>query len=146
MKKLENTVTDIISYLFIILFIYAATSKLLDYQNFAAQLGRSPMLARFGNLYWFVPAIEILISIVLAIPRFRLAGLFASFSLMTMFSAYIIAILRYSEYIPCSCGGVLQHMSWTAHLWFNISFVVLSVIAILLTVKPDLNAESYLRR
>jgi hypothetical protein len=126
-----------ISYSFIILFVYAAVSKLLDFQNFEAQLGRSPMLARYGGWYWLVPGLEIFISILLAIPKFQIVGLYASFSLMTMFTAYIIAILNYSEYIPCSCGGILQKMTWTAHLWFNIFFVLLAGYAILITSKSQ---------
>src|SRR5450631_3194795 len=108
MTKYKVIVIDIVSYLFIILFVYAAVSKLLDYQNFVAQLGRSPMLARYYGWYWLVPVIEIVVSIFLALPNLKLLGLYASFSLMTMFSAYIFTVLRFSEYIPCSCGGVLQ--------------------------------------
>src|ERR1700682_4512856 len=113
MEKSKIIVIDIVTYLFIMLFVYAAVSKLLDFQNFAAQLGRSPMLARFDDWYWVVPAIEIVISLLLAIPSLQLLGLYASFSLMTMFSAYIVSIIKFSEYIPCSCGGVLQKMSWS---------------------------------
>jgi hypothetical protein len=138
MIKLKILVIEIVSYLFIILFVYAASSKFFDYQNFAAQLGRSPMLARFDGWFWLVPVIEIIVSLFLAIPKFKLLGLYSSFSLMTMFSAYIFVILRFSEYIPCSCGGVLQKMSWSVHFWFNIAFVFLAASAILLMPKPHL--------
>jgi uncharacterized membrane protein YphA (DoxX/SURF4 family) len=62
----------------------------------------------------------------------RLIGLYASFFFMILFTGYIVAILRFSSYIPCSCGGILQKMSWTQHLIFNIGFLLLAVIAILL--------------
>jgi hypothetical protein len=147
MTKYKVISVDIVSYLFIILFVYAAVSKLLDYQNFAAQLGRSPMLARYYDWYWLVPVIEIAVSIFLALPKLKLLGLYASFSLMTMFSAYIIMILRFSEYIPCSCGGVLQKMSWPVHFWFNIVFVLLAASAILLAPnsfrRPDRFQSKY---
>src|ERR1700681_2409945 len=97
------------------------------------------MLARFDDWYWVVPAIEIVISLLLSIPGLQLLGLYASFSLMTMFSAYIVSIIKFSEYISCSCGGVLQKMSWSTHLWFNIIFVILACFAILLTPKPSKN-------
>ncbi|MEJ0031509.1 MAG: MauE/DoxX family redox-associated membrane protein [Bacteroidota bacterium] len=41
---------------------------------------------------------------------------------MVMFTAYIVVITRFSEYTPCSCGGVLEKMSWDQHLVFNIGF------------------------
>ncbi len=66
------------------------------------------------------------------LPRLCLAGLYAAFSLMTMFTAYIVAILRFSDYVPCSCGGVLQNMTWNQHLVFNIAFVLLALTGIIL--------------
>ena len=120
----RTMLVEVICSLFILLFVYAAMSKVLDYQKFRVQLGQSPLLTAFAGLVaWVIPAIEIIIACMLAIPRTRLAGLFAAFSLMTMFTAYIIAITRFSDYVPCSCGGVLQNMSWNQHLVFNILFV-----------------------
>jgi hypothetical protein len=91
------------------------------------------MLTAFAKwISWFIPGIELVISLMLAIPKYRYEGLYASFSLMTMFTAYIIAITRFSSFIPCSCGGILQHMSWNQHLIFNIFFVMLGAVAIML--------------
>src|SRR6266478_713273 len=116
-QKLKTILIEIISGLFILLFVYAAASKLIDYQNFRIQLGQSPLLTAFaGWVSWVIPFLEIIISIMLAFPKSRLFGLYASFSLMVMFTAYIIAITKFSDYVPCSCGGVLQNMSWSQHL------------------------------
>ncbi|HSZ33189.1 MAG TPA: MauE/DoxX family redox-associated membrane protein [Puia sp.] len=133
--SIKKYIPDIISFLFILLFVYAASSKLFDYQNFKAQLGRSPLLARFWNWIWIVPTVEILIALLLPFQKTKLLGLYASFSLMTMFTAYIFAILQFSEFIPCSCGGVLSKMSWTEHMWFNIVFILLALSGILLKSK-----------
>ncbi len=131
-KKLQSILIEIISTLLILLFVYAAVSKLLDYQKFQVQLGQSPLLTAFaGWVAWIIPTIEVVISVLLAIRRSRLAGLYASFSLMVMFTAYIIAITRFSDYIPCSCGGILQKMTWNQHLIFNIGFTALALIGIL---------------
>ena len=137
MKKSANRkhqlIVEIISFLLIFLFVYAAFSKVLDFQKFRVQLGQSPLLTAFaGWIAWIIPSVEILISLMLAIASWRLAGLYASFSLMVMFTAYIIAITRFSEYVPCSCGGVLQNMSWNQHLFFNIGFVLIALAGILL--------------
>lgn len=127
---------EIIAFLFIVLFMYAAVSKLMDYEKFRAQLGQSPLLTAFaGWVSWGVPAIEILIAGMLAVPRLRLVAFYASFSLMVMFTAYITVILQFSDYVPCSCGGVLQDMSWTTHLVFNIGFVLLALAGIFLYAR-----------
>lgn len=132
---------EIICILFVLLFMYAATSKLTDYQKFKVQLGQSPMLTVFATwVAWLIPAIEITISVMLATNRWRLTGLYASLSLMVMFTAYIIAITRYSEYVPCSCGGILEKMGWNEHLVFNSAFVILAVTGILLYSKQPAKA------
>ncbi|WP_417857511.1 MauE/DoxX family redox-associated membrane protein, partial [Xanthomarina gelatinilytica] len=64
--------------------------------------------------------------------RFRIPALFAAFALMVMFTAYIVIILNFSDFIPCSCGGVLEKLSWTQHLIFNIAFIILAGVAVFL--------------
>lgn len=129
----RNLLVEIISLLFIFLFVYAAVSKLVDFQKFEVQLGKSPLLTAYaGWVAWIIPAVEIGISIMLAAPPWRLPGLYGSFSLMLMFTGYIVAITRFSENVPCSCGGVLQNMTWDEHLVFNAGFVVLGLVGILL--------------
>jgi hypothetical protein len=142
MIKVKSVFVEVACFAFIILFVYAGVSKLLDFQNFESQLGRSPMLVNYSSLYWVIPFVEIVISIFLAIQKLRLLGLYAAFSLMTVFTAYIVLILNYSEYIPCSCGGVLQHMNWTVHLWFNVIFVALAAGAILVISNQTSNQYS----
>lgn len=124
---------DLISYLFVFLFVYASISKLVDIAHFRILIGQSPLLTHFaGIIAWFIPLIELVISILLVINRFRLIGLVGSFGLMFMFTLYIIAILQFSEHIPCSCGGVLQSLGWTEHLIFNIAFTLLGLLGIYL--------------
>lgn len=129
--KARAIIIEIICGLFILLFMYAAVSKLMDVEKFRVQIGQSPMLTSMaGFVAWFIPSVEILISVLLAIGRTRLIGLFASFALMVMFTAYIVAITQFSEYVPCSCGGILQKFGWTEHLIFNICFTLIAITGI----------------
>jgi uncharacterized membrane protein YphA (DoxX/SURF4 family) len=139
MSQRKGWIVDIVSALFIVLFVYAAATKLMDYDKFRLQLGQSPVLTAFaGTIVWLVPAVEVVIAMLLLTRRFRLAGLYASFSLMVMFTAYIVVITRFSEYVPCSCGGVLEKLSWDQHLVFNVGFVLLASIAIVIYPKDIL--------
>ena len=144
MKK--SLIIEIISILLIILFVYAATSKLLDYQKFRVQLGQSPLLTSFaGFVAWFVPLVEVLIAILLAQARFRRLGLYAAFSLMTMFTTYIFILTHYSEYVPCSCGGILEKMNWNQHFIFNIIFTTLAAAGVILYNGDDQTKKILLR-
>ena len=125
-----------ICYCFIVLFLYAATAKLLDGQKFEVQIAKSPLLTDFaGILVWLVPVVEIVIAVLLFSPKTILAGLFAALGLMSLFTTYIVVILKFSENVPCSCGGVLENMSWQQHLVFNIFFVFMAIAGILLQSK-----------
>lgn len=135
MKK-SNVAIMIICTLIIALFVYAATSKLLDFYNFQFGLSESPFIAPFANLLaWAVPASELLIAVMLVIPALRMAGLYASGILMSLFTVYIAAMLLFGSDIPCSCGGVLEEMSWGVHIGFNSAFVLLAVWGIYLQRK-----------
>lgn len=134
--KRSNVAMGIICTLIITLFVYAATAKLLDYYNFQFGLTESPFIAPFANiLAWGVPVTEYLIVALLVLPATRLPGLYASFVLMSLFTIYIAAMLLSSSDIPCSCGGVLEEMSWSTHILFNCFFVALSAWGIYLHRK-----------
>lgn len=129
-------ITEVICLLFVLLFVYAAVSKLLDFENFKVQIGQSPMLSIYADwISWLVPAIELITAIMLVIPKHRILGLYASLCLMIMFSVYIFIVLNYSYFVPCSCGGILEKMSWNTHLAFNIIFIMLGALAITLQEK-----------
>ncbi len=129
--KYKTIAVDTISVLFVVLFVYAAVSKILDFNVFVGQLAQSPLLSAFAYpIALLVPTVEICIAVLLMISKFRYFALFATYLLMVMFTAYILIILNFSDFIPCSCGGVLEKLSWTQHLLFNIGFIILSGLAL----------------
>lgn len=131
--NIKSYIVQVICLLYVLLFVYAGVSKILDFENFQVQLGQSPLLSAFASwISWVVLAAEFITAILLLIPKYRKAGLAGSLALMTMFTAYIFIILHYSSFIPCSCGGILEKMSWNVHLAFNIFFVLLSILALTL--------------
>jgi uncharacterized membrane protein YphA (DoxX/SURF4 family) len=129
MKK--SMVIEIISGLLALLFMYAAISKLLDYSTFRIQLNQSPFITRFANvIVWALPVIEITVAVLLALQSPRLPAFYAALFLLSLFTAYLIAMLNFSYYIPCSCGGVLASLSWKQHIILNAGFIVLSLAGI----------------
>ncbi|KVV15012.1 DoxX family protein [Flavobacterium sp. TAB 87] len=126
-------IVETVCLLYILLFVYAAVSKLLDFENFQVQLGQSPILSPFAEwMAIFIPFLEFGISLLLMFRALKFWGLLFSFVLMFLFSFYIYIMLYYSSYIPCSCGGILEKMTWKQHLVFNIIFTVLAAVALLL--------------
>lgn len=137
-SNIKSATLEIICLLYVFLFVYAAISKVLDFQNFRVQLGQSPLLSAFADwISLLVPATELVICILLIVPKFRFVGLFASYGLMVMFTAYIFIVLHYTTFVPCSCGGVLEKLNWTEHLIFNCIFIAMAALALFLYKSID---------
>jgi uncharacterized membrane protein YphA (DoxX/SURF4 family) len=131
--KIKNLFLEFVCFLYILLFVYAAVSKLLDFENFQAQLGQSPLLSPFADFISVaVILVELIIAVLLSIPKLRYFALWGAVALMSMFTTYIVIILHFSYFVPCSCGGILEKLGWTEHLIFNVVFLFLAIAAILL--------------
>lgn len=129
MKLLLPFVTALLC---ILLFTYAATSKLLEYETFVIQLGQSPLLSAYAPITAIlVPGIEFGVVLLLLFQKTRSIGLYASYGLMCVFTIYVGIILYFAPFTPCSCGGILEAMDWNQHLLFNCCFVVLTGLALL---------------
>lgn len=143
MPSNRNIIVGIISSLLILLFVYAAMSKLLEYPLFVAQLHTHPYLKLFaGLLAWMVPAAEIITSILLIFALTRLTGLYASALLLIVFTTYLALMLLTDKNLPCSCGGVISGMSWRQHVVFNLFFIALSITGIVLMKNRNRTAKS----
>lgn len=128
--------SDIIRYLLILLFAYTAASKMLTYPLFVIQLGLSPLLPAFATkIAWLVPLIEFLVALLLVIPSLVTLGLYASWVLLFFFTLYVGGILTIASHIPCSCGGVLEALSWGQHLAFNVAFLALNTLVLFWTYR-----------
>jgi hypothetical protein len=128
---MKKWLPDIICGLLILLFVYVAISKLTDRQHFEAVLGNMLLIKHVAGFISFaLPIAELVVCALLFVPGTRLLGLYASFWLLISFTIYIGYMILFASNIPCSCGGVLEQLSWTQHLIFNLVFIALSITAI----------------
>jgi len=133
-----KTVRKIIIYFFLLLFIYAAVSKMSDWEAFQMQLGESPVLPPFPRSIGIgLLVAEFAVAGMLCYERFERRGLLFSMVLMILFSIYIVVILNFSPYVPCSCGGILSELSWKNHLIFNIGCVALAWLGLKVGRPPS---------
>jgi putative oxidoreductase len=140
----RQVLLESISALLILLFLYASLSKFLDFQRFIGDMNNQPFPKSMTFfLVWGIPSLEIAIALALIAERTRLAGLYASAALLGLFTLYTGAILlHFFAYIPCSCGGLIRKLSWRQHLVFNLFFMALSVIGIILQQRKSLHSIS----
>jgi uncharacterized membrane protein YphA (DoxX/SURF4 family) len=139
-RKYRGVIVEGISVLFIVLFVYAGLTKLMEGDMFYNNIRNSPILggktmASLGS--WLVPMTELTVALLIVWPKTRLKGLFGALGLMLLFTGYTVAILFFAPYIPCSCGGVISLFSWEQHLVFNIVFLLLAVAGIGLSLREQ---------
>jgi putative oxidoreductase len=129
-KMLTLFCVKLVPLLLVILFAYTGTAKLIGHQKMLSQLqdtglpGPLPQLAAY-----LVPIAELLIALLLIFESSRLVGLWTAAIALFFFTGYVAVILS-GGHIPCSCGGVIAAMNWKQHLYFNIFFLLLSILSL----------------
>jgi hypothetical protein len=144
-----------INYFLIFLLAYTAISKLtlfsystpftweefkiIDLTSFKEAMFKSPVLRPYVHqLAYIIPITEMLACLLLLFNKTKKAGYYFSLLLLTLFTGYIVYILKvYPHNLPCVCGGVISLMSWKQHLLFNFFFVLITVRAIYLMHKQQ---------
>jgi len=119
-------IAEISAALFVLLFLYTGIIKLTGRQTFLVTMQSNPILSPYAALLsWSVPFSEILAVVLLMRKATRRTGLLISALLMTAFASYIGYMLLSQSALPCTCGGIIQQMTWHEHFWFNIIFTIL---------------------
>lgn len=138
----RNTIVEIISSLFILLFVYTAISKLANIDRFQNVLHNAPKIGKYAHVIsWLLPITEIVVALLLFFPKTKKIGLYSSLLLMVAFTGYLFYMIFFAYNLPCSCGGVLEKMSWNQHLIFNCFFTLLAGIGIWLNKRKPSQPE-----
>lgn len=124
---------EVAVYALFILFVYASLNKLFAFDLFLSDLKDKPLLKPFAYpISVLAPVSELIVAGMLLFQRSRFTGFLGSAILMTAFTAYITFALAVFDSRPCSCGGIIKHLTWPQHLVFNIFFLLISISGIVL--------------
>ncbi|MBT2560720.1 hypothetical protein J7E50_07725 [Pedobacter sp. ISL-68] len=129
--------------LLVLLFTYAAFSKLFTFSAFDQQLHNQSFPGWLADflLYFLIPA-EIITALLLCFKRTVVVGLLFSSVLLLAFTAYIALVLAdYFNKVPCSCGGVLKWLGWKSHLIFNLVFTAFTITSLTIYLKQEVSGK-----
>lgn len=130
-QRIYNIMLDLSRYTFIFLFTYTAYMKIIEHQRFLKGLTKVQLISNYAIvLSYLVPGLEILIVILLVIPKTIKSGLIAFLGTMVVFTIYIICAMIWEPHLPCHCGGAIEKLTWMQHIWFNLAFILLSIVAL----------------
>lgn len=127
----KERIVIVIRWLCMALFIYTANAKMVDHDRFLNGLTRVHLIHGFAVFISFaVPTVEIIVAVLLLIPKTAKIGLYCFTIVMSGFTLYIISAMIWEKKLPCHCGGAIEKLSWSQHIWFNLAFIVVAIIAL----------------
>jgi len=130
-------VLEIICFLLVSLMLYASVSRMLDFHTFVDDINNQPLpnsLTRW--LVYGIPALQVLTALTLIFEKTRAAGLWLALFITSLYVFYNILVLtNFFGRVPCTCGGMIKHLSWQQHLIFSLFFAGVSLAGILLRRK-----------
>jgi putative oxidoreductase len=130
-----------------LLWFYAAVSKLMNFEHFKEAIQKQPLWPAMKAVvtYGLLP-FEILLGIMLITEKRVMRGLYLSAASFLLFFGYTALILsKVFGGVPCACGGLIERMGWTFHLWFNLGFFALTLITIIIHKKERSRVTSKIR-
>jgi hypothetical protein len=140
-----KTIINYVAAGLIILFVYDAAGKLIDFQNFRIRLTKSPLFAVLAwRMAFLMPLLELLVAGLLLHPAWRLAGLAGALLLMSVFTIYLVSMLGSYSHQPCACGEVFPLLTLGAHLLFNLLVVLCTGVTIILSGRIRNRAPGYI--
>ena len=139
MKSNKQNIQETIAAVLVFLYLYTGLSKYYSINVFQVVLNKSILLKPYSIfLSLTLPGFELLLVLLLAIPITRRIGFNISAYLLSLFTIYLLYMIKFSPTLPCSCGGIISQLSWTQHILLNILLIVLSIYGSILTKKIKL--------
>ncbi|MEH6659588.1 MauE/DoxX family redox-associated membrane protein [Leeuwenhoekiella marinoflava] len=137
-RSIKHVISQGVISFFILLWVYAATAKLLEFDQFKVQLSQVSFLKPMaGLLVYIIPLVEYSLAALLLVSRTRRLGLMSSAILMSVFTVYIAGMISFNPELPCSCGGIINELTWQQHLVFNLFVTALVYWGCFKYIKPN---------
>jgi uncharacterized membrane protein YphA (DoxX/SURF4 family) len=141
----KHIISEIATAFLVLLFIYTGSTKILEHHSFQVQLSLSPLLKPASEIIsWVLPIVEITFATFLIFSRTKLIGLLSLAILLFCFILYLIYMVNNYKDLPCTCGGIINKMSWKQHIYFNIFSLLTSVLLIVDLLKSNNSKSKHL--
>jgi hypothetical protein len=130
-RLVKERIITAICWLCMALFLYTAYAKIADHVRFINGLTRVHLIDGFAVFISFaVPTVEIIVALLLLIPQTVKTGLYSFIAVMSAFTFYIISAMIWEKNLPCHCGGAIEKLSWSQHIWFNLAFISIAIFGL----------------
>uniref|UniRef100_UPI0040481DD9 MauE/DoxX family redox-associated membrane protein n=1 Tax=Roseivirga sp. TaxID=1964215 RepID=UPI0040481DD9 len=121
----------------ILVFSYSGFFKVMNFESFQLNLLKTGFFNNFSIkiIPFFIPILEFSICLLLIFKT--KTGVFLTIFTLLGFTVYIILLNLTGNYSECGCGGLINNLSFPAHLGFNLFLTILSFIYFILNRNKD---------
>jgi len=135
--KAKKIIYQIILITLMALWIPISLDKLINFELFRSAMIQQPFSDQLGMyLAYTLPPLELAVGLLFIMPKTRIWAFSLSSLMMLAFVAYVgLAVMKVWGKFPCGCGLVFQQLGWTAHLWLNMAFLVVSLLGLWLELS-----------
>lgn len=118
-------------YLNFVVFFYSGVDKLENFDQFVNNFSKSPFAPHvyLEGLSALLIFFEIGFALMLLIRKTQYHALIGFGFLSLIFTTYIALMIFYSPFLPCSCGGIVDFLSWAEHLILTLVLTLSSFYA-----------------
>lgn len=130
--RIKNIISETIIFILILIWAYTFASKIFDFDTFDRQIKGAYLLSVGGYvLPYILQFIHLGMVVLLLNKNWRRLGLPTSLSVLTLYTAYLVYILKFAPSIPCSCIAVMGGMNWNDQLYFNFIALAINIIGLI---------------
>jgi len=134
MKKVS--IIELISLLFIFLFLYTAVSTIVNYDSFKLHLAQSTLTKDHAYLLSrLIPALELMTVGLLSYSPTRITGLIMSLKMTIIFTAHSAYMLMNHEHLSSGYIRILSVCSWKQHILFGCILMAVAMAATVLQLR-----------
>ncbi|WP_111672704.1 MauE/DoxX family redox-associated membrane protein [Algoriphagus litoralis] len=127
-----QSLVEVSALLLSFLYAYTAIAKIYDWQETKLAMYNQVVPDWSKDLLLFgIPGLEMVLAVMLLVPKFRRFGFRLSTLMMGLFTTYVAWVwFGLAGRVPCSCGGIISSLTWGQHLILNLVFLGISVFGI----------------
>jgi len=142
MRPNTRLFSEIVSLVFILLFIYTAFHKFTGIDASRHVLHRYPVIRAYPLFFsWALPITEVTMASLLYFKKTNLIGLLMTTVFMGTLTLYVAFMLLKMPHLPCTCGGFISALSWPQHLVLKAVLTLLSFVALLMKMRQPKYAD-----
>lgn len=130
--QIKKTISEIIIFVLLVMWVYTFFSKIFDFDTFRRQINGAYILsAGTPILPYILQFLHLALIVMLLAKGWTKIGLMTSFSVLLLYTAYLVYILKFAPSIPCSCIAVFKGMIWQDQLYFNFIALAINIIGLI---------------